>query len=400
MLAIKIWNFFRGYVIISVEGLTLERLLNLAATNNIYLWDIKRHSNIMIEMKTTLLGFKELKSIVKKVGCKIEISQKKGLPFLSQKLKERKMLAIGFVLFCIIIFLLTSTILKIEVIGNEQTSKENLIAFLESNDIKRGKNKYKIDKEEIKQKLLNEFDYFSFVSLEIKGTVLTIEIKEQDLPPEKVDRSLPCNLVAKQKGVIVKITTKNGKDLVEKGDVVEEGQLLITGMIDNEFNDEIMLVHAEGDVLALTRYSNVIESYIIKKEEKFTGKTYKQKGLKIKDKGLKFFKGEIPFENYKEEIVEKNIFNFENYDINFPVKTINYVYKEFELKETKQNLDFLKKAAQVNSIKEINKILPADCQIQSKNVIHQINDNVLITKVVVEVIEDIGKKQIIQGLGY
>ena len=396
MLAIKIWNFLRGYVIISVEGLTLERLLNLAASNNIYLWDVKRHSNIMIEMKTTLLGFKELKSIVKKVGCKIEIGEKKGLPFLFEKLRKRKMLAIGFVLFCIIVFLLTSTILRIEIIGNKQTPKEEIILFLGSKDIKIGKNKYKIDKDEVKRKLLNEFDYFSFVSLKTKGTVLTIEIKEQDLSPEKIDRSIPCNVVAKQKGLIVKIITKNGKDLVKKGDVVEEGQLLITGIIDNEFNDDIMLVHAEAEILALTRYSSVIESYIVKREEKLTGKTYKQKGLKINNKGLKFLKGEIPFENYKEEIVEKSILNFEKYSIDFPIKIVNYEYKEFEVKEVRQNLDFLKKEAQVNAIKEINKILTSTGEIQSKNVIHQINDNILITKVVVEVIEDIGKVEILE----
>ena len=396
VLAIKIWNYFRGYVIISVEGLTLERLLNLAATNNIYLWDVKRHSHIMIEMKTTLLGFKDMKLIVKKAGCKIEIREKKGLPFISERLKQRKMLAIGFVLFCIITFLLTSTILKIEIIGNEQTPKEEIILLLENWDVKIGKNKYKIDKDEIKTKLLNQFDYFSFVSLKTKGIVLTIEIKEQDLPPEKIDRSIPCNLIAKRKGLIVKIITRNGKDLVKKGDVVEEGELLISGIIDNEFNDETMLVHGEGDVLALTRYSSVVESYIVKAEEKFTGKTYKQKGIKIKDKGLKFFQGEIPFENYKENIVEKSIFNFKNYDMEFPIKIINYEYKEFELKEIKQNLDFLKKSAQIKAIKEINMELPGAGEIQSKNVIHQINDNVLITKVVVEVIEDIGRKQIIE----
>lgn len=397
MLAIKIWNYFKGYVIISVEGLTLERLLNLAATNNIYLWDVKRHNNIMIEMKTTLLGFKELKSIVKKVGCKIEINQKKGFPFFCERLKQRKMLTMGFILFCIITFLLTSTILKIEVIGNEQTPKEEIITFLENSNVKVGKYKYKIDKDEIKGKLLNEFNYFSFVSLKIKGTVLTIEIREQDLSPEKVDRSIPCNLVAKQKGIIVKIITKNGKDLVKKGDVVEEGKLLITGVIDNEINEDIMLVHAEGEVLALTRYSSVVKSYIINQEEKFTGKIYKQKGLKIKDKGLKFLKGEIPFENYKEEVVEKDLFNFKNYDIEFPIKIINYEYREFELKEVKQNLDFLKKAAQINAIKEINKTLPKECEIQSKDVIHQINDNTLTTKVVVEVIENIGKIQLIEN---
>ena len=396
MLAIKIWNFLRGYVIINVEGLTLERLLNLAASNNIYLWDVKRHSNIRIEMKTTLLGFKELKSIVKKVGCKIEIDQKKGLPFIFEKLKKRKMLAIGFLLFCTFIFLLSSTIFKIEIVGNKQTPKEEIFSFLETKDVKIGRNKYKLNKDEIKRNLLNEFDYFSFVTLKIKGTVLTIEIKEQDLAPERIDRSLPCNLVAKQKGVIVKIIAKNGKDLVEKGDVVEEGDILITGIIDNDYNDDIMLVHAEGEVLALTRYSSTVESYIVKKEERYTGRIYKQKGLKIKDKGIKFLKGDVPFENYKEEIIEKSIFKSKKYDINFPIKVVNYEYKELEIKEVKQNLDFLKKAAQVNAIKEINKILKTEGEIQSKNVIHQINDNLLITKVVIEVIEDIGKIELIE----
>ncbi len=38
---IKIWHYLKGYVIIKIEGLTLERFLNLAANKDIYLWDIK-----------------------------------------------------------------------------------------------------------------------------------------------------------------------------------------------------------------------------------------------------------------------------------------------------------------------------------------------------------------------
>ena len=104
MLAIKIWNYFKGYVIIRVEGLTLERLLNLAATYNIYLWDIKRHSNIVLEMKSSIRGFKELREIVKKVGCRVEIKEKIGFPFVIMKLRERKMLVAGFLLFLMTIF--------------------------------------------------------------------------------------------------------------------------------------------------------------------------------------------------------------------------------------------------------------------------------------------------------
>jgi similar to stage IV sporulation protein len=396
MLAIKIWNYLKGYVIIKVEGLTLERLLNLASTHNIYLWDIKRHNNIVLEMKATTKGFKELKNIVKKVGCRIEIKEKIGFPFIIMRLRQRKMLVLGFLLFCTTILLLTSTVWKIEIIGNEQTPKEEIISLLKDNNIAIGKSKYKIEKEEAKDILINKYDYFSFVSVNIKGTVLTIEVKEQDLPPEKVDKSFPCNIIAKKKGVIVKVVAKKGRSIVEKGDVVEEGQQLITGILTNENTEDHILVHSEGEVLALTRYSYTLEEPIIKKEERDTGKVYKQKGLKINNKGIAFIKGDIPFANYKELIIEKPIINLERYGLDFPIKAITNEYREVEFKEIKQNLDFLKKSLQVNAIKEINKLLPKKAEIQSKNVMHQINGNILTTIVTVEVIEDISKKQIIE----
>lgn len=395
MLAINIWNYFRGYVIIRVEGLTLERLLNLAAKYDIYLWDIKRHSHIVLEMKSTTKGFKELRNIVKKVGCRVEIKEKKGFPFLLLKLKERKMLTIGFLLFCIAIFLLSSTVWKIEIQGNEQTPREEIISFLKANNISIGKLKYRLDKEIIKEKLVYEYDYFSFVSVNMKGTKLTIDVKEEDLPPEKVDKSYPCHIVAKKKGIIMKVVARKGKAIVEKGEVVTPGEILITGAITKEFPAGFLLVHADGEVLALTRYSSTIRQPIIKIEEKYTGKYYIHRGIQFKDKGIKFMKGDIPYANYKESIIEKPLINLEKFDIDFPIKIISYEYKEIELKEVKQNIDFLKKANQVEATKEINKEIPKDAKIQSKDTRHQIDGNILTTQVIIEAIEDIGRKQII-----
>ncbi len=154
----KIWYFFKGYVIIRVEGLTLERFLNLAATNDIYLWDISRESYTVLQMKATIEGFKALKGIVRRVGCRVEIIDKKGLPFLFYRLKARKMLGFGFILFLGIIFFLSSLIWNIEIVGNERVKTEEIIKILEKEEIKRGIIKYKIDKDYIKYLLLNEFD--------------------------------------------------------------------------------------------------------------------------------------------------------------------------------------------------------------------------------------------------
>ncbi|MFA5575749.1 MAG: sporulation protein YqfD [Tissierellaceae bacterium] len=397
MLAIKIWNYFKGYVIIRVEGLTLERLLNLSAAHNIYLWDVKRSSGIVLEMKSSTKGFKALKQVVKKVGCKVTIKEKIGLPFLVYKLKERKMWAAGFILFWAIIIFLSSLIWKIEIIGNEQTPSEEIISLLEDNNINQGRLKYQINKDNIKDILNKNYDYLSFISVTIKGTKLTIEIKEQDLPPEKVDKAYPCHIVAKKRGVITKLIPKNGRAVVEKGRVVSQGDILITGILSDEASDGFMAVHAEGEVYAITRYSSIVREPIVKNEEKYTGNTIVQKGIKVGNKGVRFIRGSIPFDNYKEFEEEKSIINLEKLNIDFPIKVITYEYREVKLEEIRQDIEFLKNSNYLEAAKMINEEMPPDVQVQSKNTRHQVDNGILTTQLIIEAIEDIGRKQIIEN---
>lgn len=389
---IKIWNYLKGYVIIKIEGLTLERFLNLAATKDIYLWDIKRIDYTVLEMKVTVNGFKFLKEIVKKVGCQVEIIEKKGLPFIFYKFRNRKMLGIGVFVFLILIIFLFSILWDIQIIGNESTDTDEIMKVLEKENIKSGIIKYKLDKDYVEELLLNQFDHFSFISVEIKGTKLLLEVKEQDLPPKQLDISTPCNIVADKKGVIVKAIARNGKTMVRKGDIVEKGQILITGIIESENEEDYILVHSEGEVLAQTRYSIKIEEPIIKKIEEETGETVEFKEIKVGKKGFQFFKDDIPFEHYKEEIKEIQLFNNR---IDLPIKIFIHEYKEVELTEIKQNIDFLKKSTHIKGVEQLNKEIPKDAKIQSKDVKYYMEEGILSTYIVIEVIEDIGEKQTI-----
>ncbi len=392
MQVIKTWNYLRGYVIIRVEGLTLERFLNLAATNDIYLWDIKRVNYTVLEMRASIEGFKALKEIVKKVGCRVEIIDKRGLPFILYRLKMRKMLGFGMIIFLGLIVFLSSFIWDIEVMGNEKIKTQDIIKVLEKENIKTGIIKYNIDKDYTKYFLLDQFDNFSFISVDIKGTKLIIEVKEQDLPPERIDITTPCNIVASKKGVIVKAIAKNGEAVVRKGDIVDKGQVLITGVVPNLNTGGHIVVHSEGEVLAKTVYSYKLDEPIMKNVKVETGKSMEMRELKFGQKGIKFSKGEIPFKDYTEEVREVKLFKK---NINLPIKLLVYEYKEVETKEIKQNIDVLKKSTHIKAVEQINKQLPEKVQIESKDVKYHVNDGILSTTVVIEAIEDIGEKQII-----
>ena len=397
MLAIKIWNYLKGYVIIRIKGLTLERLLNLALSKDIYLWNVNRINSTTIEATVSLEGLDALEEIVNKSGCKVELIKRVGLPYILDRLKHRKMFAFGLVIFASLMIFLSSLLWQIEIIGAEQIPKDQIIELLKENQIKAGRLKYQIDTNEVEGILLKNYDYLSFLDVQIRGVKLTVELKELDIDPERVDTSYPCNIIAKKKGVITRIVAKNGKAVVEKGKIVEENELLISGVMDSETSGNTYLVHAEGEVLAQTRYSHIVEVPIVKLDKVETGRVYKQHGIKINEKGIRFLSGEIPYENYIEEIEEKDIMNLKRLNIDLPFKIVNYIYREVDVKEIKQDIEFLKNSTKIEATKEINKQLSDSTEIISRNAIYTIDENVLRTKVTIETIEDIGKKQIISN---
>ncbi len=72
------------------------------------------------------------------------------------------MLGFGLIVFICFIILLSSIIWEIEIIGAEQISTKEIISLLETNNIKTGKLKKIINKDFMKDILLNEFEYISF----------------------------------------------------------------------------------------------------------------------------------------------------------------------------------------------------------------------------------------------
>ncbi|MBS4535273.1 sporulation protein YqfD [Clostridium sp. D2Q-14] len=394
MLIIRLWNYFRGYVIIRIEGLTLERFINLAAINNVYLWDIERYDYTTLEAKVSLKGVKELREIILKAGCRLNIISKEGLPFLLSRLRKRKMLAIGFVLVIGVIFFLTSFIWNIEINSTGDLNEEELIEYLNKEGIKIGIKKSIIEEEELKINILEKFEDIAYVNINIKGTNLVIELKERSYitEDETIDKNKPCNIVASKKGIIEKTIAKNGNVVVEKGEIVEKGQLLITGIVQNDLEENILLVHANGEILARTYYTNTIKEPIVKEIQEETGEKYFSREIKIGNKSIHLKNGDIPFENYIEYIDDKE----KGFYSIIPFDVITHEYREVKNKTIKQNVDSLKESLNVIITQKTMKEIPENSQVVSKDIEFETEDNFLIAKIQLELIEDIGKIEYIK----
>lgn len=131
-----IYMFFAGYVNLSIEGFFVERFINICMNKKIVLQDLHRENNTYIKVKILKSDFKEIRHIAKKTKCKVKIEKKAGIPFYINKYRKRKIFAVAFLVIAISIFALTKFIWNIEVVGNENISREEIINLVSEYGIK------------------------------------------------------------------------------------------------------------------------------------------------------------------------------------------------------------------------------------------------------------------------
>ena len=92
------------------------------------------------------------------------------------------------------------------------------------------------------------------MGIDIEGTNAKVEVVEAKQKPDIIDPEDYCNIISDKEGMIVKITAKNGTQMVKEGDIVQKGDILIGGWIEGKYTGTRYL-HSEGEILAKVWYS-------------------------------------------------------------------------------------------------------------------------------------------------
>lgn len=328
---LKLWNYLRGYVIIEVTGFSVERFINLATHHGVFIWDVSRGS-AATTMKVSVKAFRLLKPCAGKTKCKVKIIKKQGAPFVAHRYRKRKFLVFGLLFFIFAMYFFSSFIWMVEVKGTDRLFPTDITAFLKENGLSPGTMKFKIDTKKLEKAMLVEFTDISWLNIELKGTMATVRLTEIIPKQEIIDRSMPCDVVAKKDGLIISIATSAGTpkfksgDVVQAGDVVVSGELLI-GNEDTGFKKEY--VHAYADVRAKMYYEIKFSVPLQYSEKKFNGNSKKFYSIMVLGKMLNFGEPKIKFINY-EKNTTKNQLRLSTY-YPLPIATVTDEYREFSI---------------------------------------------------------------------
>lgn len=234
--------------------------MNLCSHQQIELWDLHT-SDHGYELNISAKDFLKLKPVIRKTKTKVEITQKYGFPFKIREYLSRYFLLSGF-FFCILFLLFMSTFVwKIEIKGNHRYSEEEIKIFLKSMDVGEGTPRKEIRCEEIGARMRENFEEIIWVSVSLDGVDLILEVKENtDRVYEETGTDIPSDVVAEKAGLVTSIVTSKGTPLVKAGDIVEEGQVLVSGTVEI-YNDAMEVTGYQYCVAEATIYAQTEMDY-------------------------------------------------------------------------------------------------------------------------------------------
>ncbi len=281
------FTWLTGYIKIKIQGDNRERLVNIFSANNIHLWNVEKKDNY-ITACMSYKNFRLSKEYMKKTGADVYLVEKNGLPYFVRQYKKRYGFVIGFILFFVMIYIFTMFIWDINVKGEDQYTNQQIVKEIRDNYVSFLTPRSEINCDELEKELRAEYEKIAWISCDIKGTSLNINIMETVDKSQVKKSSEPCNIVAIKDGILTDVVVRSGKATREKGDEVKKGDILISGTV-NIYNDydellETNYVASDGDVYAIVEYNYIDDFNLYSYEKEYTGNKKKRYGIFLGEK--------------------------------------------------------------------------------------------------------------------
>ncbi len=367
---------------IRVEGLSLEKFLNLAAEQGVVIVNARRMSYTVLNAVVSARGFKKLQSAATE-RYSINLQKQAGVPYQFSRLILRKVLFVGLALITAGVFAASLFVWEVKINGlgyNEAAAlKEELVAL----GIYGGALKSVIDVKEAEKRLMIDHPDYAWINVRLRGAVASVEVVPAIPVPEIVDDTRPCNIVAAKDALIESVTARTGRACVEKGDTVREGDMLISGLVWDPGMARMLFV-ARGEVIGSVWYSGAASAPLYRKTRSKTGRSQTQRVIAI-GADTAVVDGECSFAEYQTAVVGASYIA----GLFLPVKLMVLEHSEVVTEYVPAELQGLRVYLEERAYYEAAG--KTEANIVSHVTVFSHNENVLTATAYVQTFEDIGK---------
>jgi similar to stage IV sporulation protein len=383
-------NFIIGYVRVAVEGYYIERFINICKNEKIAVWNLKRNNDVKLFLNVGLKDYRRILKVAKKTKCKVIIQRKRGVPFVLNRYKKRKIFGILLMLLIATTIFSSNFIWNIEVRVENDEKVDNIVQDLEEMGLKTGEWKSKVNIKDVISKVRLKRQDIAWMGIELKGTNAIVKIAKAKEKPQILDENEYCNIVSDKTGVITKISAQNGTAVVKVGDTITKGTPLINGWLEGKYTG-LRYVHAKGEIEAKvwhTRSTKVEYNQVIKEG---TGNEENKYSIKFNNFKINLQKKLSKFEIYDTITSENKLKIFS--DFYLPIAIEKTTYKE----QKEKNITYTPEEAKNIGIVQLQKELDGEIEnkenIVNKNINFYERPEAVEVYVTYEVLENVGTEE-------
>lgn len=270
----KLIKPLKGYIRAKITSADIPGFLKAATDHEILLLDMVSCDDLSVYVTVTGKVYKKLQRIASDRGDRCTPAKKWGFAWTVMHMKDRMILLMGILVFAALTVFVPSRILFFQVSGNETVPQRWILEKAEQDGLTFGCKRADINSDKTKNFLLLQIPELDWVGVTTAGCVVTIEVKEKPLVEQTEEQEYSVgHIVASCDGVVEHITVVNGIPLCKPGQVVQSGQILISGYEDCGI--VIKASRAKGEVYAKTyhTFQMVTPVFEVSRSEKIRSKT-------------------------------------------------------------------------------------------------------------------------------
>ncbi len=256
----KKWLFYKGYVIIQIEGVYPERLASLLEGAGVPVWDLRRQSDRALVCSLPARDFRQLRGLNRRCRCRVRILKKVGGRYVLRRLRRRWVLALGMGCTLLLALWASHRIWFMDIRDCRRMDEAVLRQALLEQGLGPGRDVRGLILSDLGDYIAAQYDELAFLELHVDGVFLRVRAREALEPGERLDLSKPCDVISTREGIVTKITAYGGRAQVRAGDRVKKGQLLIAGHVTARDGSMTYATHAYGEVLAAVLYKAEAEA--------------------------------------------------------------------------------------------------------------------------------------------
>ncbi len=328
-------NLLKGQVTGRIECGFPERVLNLCGEYGIPFWDIRWESPAAFTFTTTWRDWRRLRKLSRRLGCEMKAQLWRGAPFFLGRLRRRYALWVGMVLCAGAMFFGSFFIWDFAIEGTETVSDTEILRALEEYGVGFGTFGYGVNSSTLRNFMLLEVPRLSYFAINVKGCRAYIQVRERVDAPPLMSQRQRGNTVAAKDALVTDILPWDGEKQVLPGTMVKKGQLLISGVVENDFAG-VRYVRGMGKVYGRTWYTLRCQVPLTKAQKAYTGEERTERALLIGKKRIK-----IDFNSSHPGDTCDKITSWKRWElpagVALPVQTVTRRLRYYTLEETERS---------------------------------------------------------------